>query len=1242
MKKIIILLNLFVVGFTYAQTNLTQTENYIYEKNCLTEDCSKKIESVQYLDGLGRARQTIAIKATPSGKDIAVPIEYDAYGRQVKSYLPVPQSGTQNGALYTNPLSNAASIYGNEKIYAEKVLESSPLGRPQQQKQVGNDWAGHPVQFSYEANTSADAVKKYTVVTSWVEGRTNSELSLSGAYPENTLYKSAVTDEDGNVTTQFKNKKGQTILTRKKDGTQNADTYYVYNEYGGLAYTLPPLASASTLTPTVLDNLCYQYRYDGWNRLVEKKIPGKGWEYMVYNKADQLILTQDTILKGKGQWLFIKYDQFGRTVYTGITNNPASRASIQNSANINANLYETRTATAGWTLNGMPVYYTKLSTPTGITQILSINYYDTYPSYSFNPAFPNTIMGKTLLSDNSTANAVSTKSLPVMNFVKNIEDDNWTKNYIYYDSKGRAIGSHSINHLGGYSKTESELDFIGVPQKSNVYHVRKPGEPGVIIKQHYVYDSGNRLLQHYHQVDDKPEELLSENTYNELSQITSRKVGNNLQSIDYTYNIRGWLSDINKNQMGLADLGGKLFSYAIRYNQKNGIDNPDPAQFSGKNVTPKYNGNITEVDWRAVETVGVNPSLTPKRYGYAYDSMNRMTAGYYQNPGNPYSKENTESLSYDLNGNISKLYRTSVTEYGSNTATVIDNLNYIYTGNQATNINDLSQNPTGYEGGGNTITYDQNGNMLTMPDKGISSITYNYLNLPTDLHVNKSGNEDVTINTKYRADGTKLSKENTTTITGFNGFTTTKRITDYLDGFQYLRTENSGSGGDPETLMLSSMSARAMQPQAYTIVTDPTVQPVGGSFTANLKTPDLQYLPTAEGFYDYQKDQYIYQYKDHLGNVRVSYGRNSAGALEITDSNDYYPFGMNHLKTGNAFFGRGSYKDNKYNGKELQETGMYSYGWREYMPDLGRWNGIDQLAESYLSTSPYAYVANNPVLMTDPDGRWMDDTGHITDTTGQAFGFHGSSYRPLLSFSTYDGMHTNEGAGVTDNGNNRIAQGPKPNIFKTIGNFFRRLVGKSKHAAVGVLSVGVITLETIAPSIEMSAAAAEAAGYGRIGIWGLPLMLNGDSGFSANSKPITGAIDIPVTTTADESSPDKTITLYRGVSSNAGIAYDEALLGIATANGFRLSFNGIPHSNMASHASGDNNSIWTSWTPMKDVATRFALGRNKSGGVLLTKTFTVGQAIPNTSFMAMEYFADEYEYLVPGIVVGAQVTPIKK
>ncbi|WP_185116375.1 hypothetical protein [Chryseobacterium culicis] len=84
------------------------------------------------------------------------------------------------------------------------------------------------------------------------------------------------------------------------------------------------------------------------------------------------------------------------------------------------------------------------------------------------------------------------------------------------------------------------------------------------------------------------------------------------------------------------------------------------------------------------------------------------------------------------------------------------------------------------------------------------------------------------------------------------------------------------------------------------------------------------------------KNHYIYQHKDHLGNARISFARNSAGALEITDANDYYPFGMNHLKTGNAFFGSGTYKNYKFQEQEFQETGFYSFKWRNYMPDVAK------------------------------------------------------------------------------------------------------------------------------------------------------------------------------------------------------------------------------------------------------------------------------------------------------------------
>ncbi|PWW17012.1 RHS repeat-associated protein [Chryseobacterium sp. AG844] len=85
---------------------------------------------------------------------------------------------------------------------------------------------------------------------------------------------------------------------------------------------------------------------------------------------------------------------------------------------------------------------------------------------------------------------------------------------------------------------------------------------------------------------------------------------------------------------------------------------------------------------------------------------------------------------------------------------------------------------------------------------------------------------------------------------------------------------------------------------------------------------------------------------------------------------------------------------------------MFDYGWRQYLPDLGRWNGIDQLSESYLSTSPYAYVANNPVSQFDVDGRWFNEDGTI-DTSGRTPGF--TSGRQM--YSQFLGQRPGDGGG---------------------------------------------------------------------------------------------------------------------------------------------------------------------------------------------------------------------------------------
>jgi len=105
--------------------------------------------------------------------------------------------------------------------------------------------------------------------------------------------------------------------------------------------------------------------------------------------------------------------------------------------------------------------------------------------------------------------------------------------------------------------------------------------------------------------------------------------------------------------------------------------------------------------------------------------------------------------------------------------------------------------------------------------------------------------------------------------------------------------------------------------------------------------------------------------------VRLSYKNEGNQNQIVTDSNDYYPFGMSFVRNSeeDAHFGTGSYFNYKYNGKELQETGMYDYGARFYMADIGRWVVVDPLAEKMRRHSPYNYAFNNPIRFIDPDGR---------------------------------------------------------------------------------------------------------------------------------------------------------------------------------------------------------------------------------------------------------------------------------
>src|SRR5690606_9881628 len=138
----------------------------------------------------------------------------------------------------------------------------------------------------------------------------------------------------------------------------------------------------------------------------------------------------------------------------------------------------------------------------------------------------------------------------------------------------------------------------------------------------------------------------------------------------------------------------------------------------------------------------------------------------------------------------------------------------------------------------------------------------------------------------------------------------------------------------------------------------------------------LKFFATAEGYAGFSTRgfYYVYNYTDHLGNIRLSYTKNTLAGNPpvIVEENNYYPFGLKHQGYNNISPSNKVYKY-KYNGKEFQDElglNVYDFGFRNYSSDLGRWMNLDPLSEEFYGWSPYTYGLNTPVYAIDPDGRF--------------------------------------------------------------------------------------------------------------------------------------------------------------------------------------------------------------------------------------------------------------------------------
>ena len=737
---------MFMALLCYALTTAAQdaSHNYVRTRSMLDEMGGKYLDKVEYFDGLGRPFQTVLKKVTASNSNLVTLQEYDVAGRAVNSWLPIVSS-----AEYVAPAafkSSAPSNYGNDsRPYGQPVYEASPLNRTVKEYGPGAAWhGGHSVNTDYLANSTANA--QLNCINYGVSSA--GALTSNGSYASGQLSVVKTTDEDLNVSYTFTDEMGHVVLTRQMKGSETHDTYYVYDDKSNLCFVLQPMYQSSAN----LDLYAFQYKYDGRNRCIWKKLPGAGYMEMVYDNADRLVFSQDGNQRAltSGNWTYYKYDGLNRLTEQGTCTN--------------------KVTTSG-------------------TNVLVQHFYDSY-AFRSQAGFNNSNF-----PDDASGNGKGALTASVATV---LGSSNKIYTAYYYDIKGRVAKTVQSNLLGGYDVTATIYTFTDKPATVTHTHTAS-GKPTRTEMYTYSYNHADRLLKVEHTLGGT-KITLADYAYDNLGRLQSKSLhGSATNKLTYAYNVRGWLTGIS----------GSKFTQNLYYNTGTG--------------TAKYNGSISSMTWKA------GNESTIRGYKFTYDGLSRlMNATYGETAGiNTNTNRFSENVTaYDKNGNIKTLQRygqTAASSYG-----LIDNLTFTLAGNQLSRVDDAAA-ASAYNGGfefkdgvkqANEYTYDSNGNLTKDLNKGISTITYNVLNLPNMV----TFSDGSTIAYTYGADGTKLKTVHKT------GSTTT--TTDYCGNVVY---EN-----DVQKLLL-----------------------------------------TDEGYVTLSDGKYHYYLKDHQGNNRVVI--NQSGTVEETN-----------------------------------------------------------------------------------------------------------------------------------------------------------------------------------------------------------------------------------------------------------------------------------------------------------------------------------------------------------------------
>jgi hypothetical protein len=577
--------------------------------------------TVQYYDGIGRPISAVKEYYTPNYQHQKNNVTYDAYGRQDRTYQPFESANSGFEAI-------GLSVNRNDKPYMNSEYEPSPLGRPVKKiledgtcikMEYGSNNASYPV-WQFNVTTGANA-NFYTIQPLTTNGN-------NGYYNVNLLNRITTWDENASTsepkkgrTDMFTDKLGRVILTRKfvknPDNTyRDVDTYNIYDDYSNLIAVIPPdVLNASGVISAY--TLVFQYKYDNQNRLCSKLIPGATVQELFYDNRDLVVLTQDGKQRVENKVLATIYDALGRTVKTGFVPTATTGA--------------TRGAIESYIIsnNGVP--------DAAVSDILTETSYVTNRS----------------LKLQSKAKVIGYKAST---------DAPFTITNYEYDNYARINGTTGTTHINKYNSTYFPQDDADKPYANFHSWVGTDNEYKVTLQYSY-YDNALRPTYTYHSIvldntwsNQTQQRLVSYARYDEKDRLIEKNLGGSfdwntwstkyLQSIDYKFNNRNWLTAINEGYLPQTSLyavpyplascpeiynwcgWGSYYTPALHYGDQNPdlyaqairYDNPIAAF---PNSTPaRFNGDITQTEWQIA-------GREKQAYSFGYDELNRMKDANY-------------------------------------------------------------------------------------------------------------------------------------------------------------------------------------------------------------------------------------------------------------------------------------------------------------------------------------------------------------------------------------------------------------------------------------------------------------------------------------------------------------------------------------------------------------------------------------------------------------------------------------